>query len=254
MILLSPSKGQDFGPIDLTAAASEPAFVEESETLIRALSHYDEADLAQLMALSPALAERTRAGIRALATGAAPSKPALLAYSGEAFRAMHPQAYGADDLNFAQQQVRILSGLYGCLRPLDRIRPHRLEMATRLPVEQARDLYTFWGERITALLNSELDKQAHPVLVNLASEEYSRVVRKRQLHATWLDIQFKEETGGRLRSVAVFAKRARGLMADFCIRGRITEPDALKRFTGLGYVFRPDRSTDASWLFTRTAG
>jgi cytoplasmic iron level regulating protein YaaA (DUF328/UPF0246 family) len=127
-------------------------------------------------------------------------------------------------------------------------------MATRMPVDQARDLYTFWGERITALLGRELREQAYPVLVNLASEEYSRVVRKKQLDAAWLDIQFKEETGGRLRSVAVFAKRARGLMADFCLRHRIIEPDALKRFTGLGYVFRPDLSTDASWLFTRTAG
>ena len=254
MILLSPSKGQDFGPINLTVTASEPAFAAQSEVLIAALDTYDTIGLQQLMNLSPALAERTRAHVRALATNAAPAKPALLAYSGEVFRAMHPQAYDSDDLNFAQQQVRILSGLYGYLRPLDRIRPHRLERATRLPVDQARDLYAFWGERITTLLNRELLDQAYPLLINLASEEYSRVVGRKQLHATWLDIQFKEETGGRLRSVAVFAKQARGLMADFCIRHRIIDPEPLKRFTGLGHVFRPELSTDACWLFTRTAG
>ena len=251
MILLSPSKGQDFGPTGLSVATSEPVFTAESEALIRTLDQFDAAGLQQLMTLSPALAERTRAGVRALATNAAPAKPALLAFSGEAFRAMNPKAYIADDLVFAQQQVRILSGLYGCLRPLDRIRPHRLEMATRLPVEQARDLYAFWSERITPLLNRELDGQAHPVLINLASEEYSRVVRKKQVHAIWLDIHFKEESNGRLRSVAVFAKRARGLMTDFCIRNRITAPEGLKRFNGLGYIFRPDLSDDTGWLFTR---
>lgn len=252
MILLSPSKGQDFGPIGQSVATSEPVFTAESEALIRNLDQLDAACLQQLMTLSPALTERTRANIRALAAGAALAKPALLAFNGEAFRAMNPKAYIADDLVFAQQQVRILSGLYGCLRPLDRIRPHRLEMATRLPVEQARDLYAFWGERITPLLNRELDGQAHPVLINLASEEYSRVVRKKQVHATWLDIHFKEESNGRLRSVAVFAKRARGLMTDFCIRNRITAPEGLKRFNGLGYIFRPDLSDDTGWLFTRT--
>jgi cytoplasmic iron level regulating protein YaaA (DUF328/UPF0246 family) len=251
MILLSPSKGQDFAPIDLPVSASEPAFAKEADRLSALLGQYNPADLAKLMALSPALAERTLAALHDVPTR--PAKPALLAYSGEAFRAMDARRYGQDDLLFAQQEMRILSGLYGCLRPLDLIRPHRLEMATRLAVDQAPNLYAFWGGRITDLLNRDLRTRSNPVLVNLASEEYAKVVRKKELAAAWLEIQFKEEANGKLRSVAVFAKRARGLMADFVIRHRLARPEPLQAFTGLGYAFRPDLSTADRWLFTRPA-
>ncbi len=253
MILLSPSKGQDFTPVDLPVAASEPVFAAESRRLIALLVQHDPAELAKLMALNPALAERTLNAIRAYCLPETPAKPALLAYCGEAFRAMGAGRYDRDDLLFAQRHLRILSGLYGCLRPLDLIRPHRLEMATRLAVDQARDLTAFWGRRITELLSRDLQAQAHPVLINLASEEYAKAVRKQALPAAWLDIQFKDEIDGKLRSVAVFAKRARGLMANFIIRNRLIRSEPLKAFTGLGYTYRPDLSTGDRWLFTRSA-
>ena len=253
IVVLSPAKSLDFTTPPTVAAHTQPDFLDQSQVLVDRLRQLPPPAISELMGVSGALAvlnaERYASWHRPFTPENA--KQAILAFNGDVYEGLDAPTLSPAALDFAQAHVRILSGLYGCLRPLDRIRPHRLEMATRLPVEQARDLYAFWSERITPLLNRELDGQAHPVLINLASEEYSRVVRKKQVHATWLDIHFKEESNGRLRSVAVFAKRARGLMTDFCIRNRITAPEGLKRFNGLGYIFRPDLSDDTGWLFTR---
>ena len=149
--------------------------------------------------------------------------------------------------------LRILSGLYGLLRPFDLIRPHRLEMATRLRVGTAKNLYGFWGELVTESLNRDLAREETPVVLNLASDEYARVVQKKRLSAPWLDVHFKEESSGRLRSVAIHAKRARGLMARFILRERITRAADLCEFTGSGYRFRPELSSEWSWVFARPA-
>jgi cytoplasmic iron level regulating protein YaaA (DUF328/UPF0246 family) len=136
---------------------------------------------------------------------------------------------------------------------LDLIRPHRLEMATRLVVGTAKNLYDFWGEMVTESLDRDLAREETPVVLNLASDEYARVVQKKRLHAPWLDIHFKEESSGRLRSVAIHAKRARGLMAGFVLRERITRAADLCEFTGSGYRFRPELSSEWSWVFARPA-
>ena len=253
MLLLAPSKGQTFAPIDPHPTTFQPEFPDQSGMLIQALARLDGPALAKLMQLSPALTEQTLDKIRALATDAAPARPALFAFSGEAFRSLDAASLNEADLQFAQAQLRILSGLYGVLRPFDLIRPHRLEMATRLAVGTAKNLYDFWGELVTASLNRDLAREETPVVLNLASDEYARVVQKKRLHAPWLDIQFKEESAGRLRSVAIHAKRARGLMARFILRERITRAADLCEFTGSGYRFRPELSSEWSWVFARPA-
>ena len=253
MLLLAPSKGQTFAPIDPHPTTFQPEFPDQSGMLIQALARLDGPALAKLMQLSPALTEQTLDKIRALATDAAPARPALFAFSGEAFRSLDAASLNEADLQFAQAQLRILSGLYGVLRPFDLIRPHRLEMATRLAVGTAKNLYDFWGELVTASLNRDLAREETPVVLNLASDEYARVVQKKRLTAPWLDIQFKEESNGRLRSVAIHAKRARGLMARFILRERITRAADLCEFTGSGYRFRPELSSEWSWVFARPA-
>ena len=253
MLLLAPSKGQTFAPIDPHPTTFQPEFPDQSGMLIQALARLDGAALAELMQLSPALTEQTLDKIQALATDAAPARPALFAFSGEAFRSLDAASLNEADLQFAQAQLRILSGLYGVLRPFDLIRPHRLEMATRLAVGTAKNLYDFWGELVTASLNRDLAREETPVVLNLASDEYARVVQKKRLTAPWLDIQFKEESNGRLRSVAIHAKRARGLMARFILRERITRAADLRGFSNAGYRFRPELSTEWSWVFARPA-
>ena len=253
MLLLAPSKGQTFAPIDPHPTTFQPEFPDQSGMLIQALARLDGPALAKLMQLSPALTEQTLDKIRALATDAAPARPALFAFSGEAFRSLDAASLNEADLQFAQAQLRILSGLYGVLRPFDLIRPHRLEMATRLAVGTAKNLYDFWGELVTASLNRDLAREETPVVLNLASDEYARVVQKKRLTAPWLDIQFKEESNGRLRSVAIHAKRARGLMARFILRERITRAADLCEFTDSGYRFRPELSSEWSWVFARPA-
>ena len=251
MLLLAPSKGQTFAPIDPHPTTFQPEFPDQSGMLIQALARLDGPALAELMQLSPALTEQTLDKIRALATDAAPARPALFAFSGEAFRSLDAASLNEADLQFAQAQLRILSGLYGVLRPFDLIRPHRLEMATRLAVGTAKNLYDFWGELVTASLNRDLAREETPVVLNLASDEYARVVQKKRLTAPWLDIQFKEESNGRLRSVAIHAKRARGLMARFILRERITRAADLRAFSDSGYRFRPELSSEWSWVFAR---
>ena len=253
MLLLAPSKGQTFAAVDPYPAAFQPEFQEQSGMLIQALARLDGAALAELMQLSPALTEQTLDKIQALATDAAPARPALFAFSGEAFRSLDAASLNDADLQFAQAQLRILSGLYGVLRPFDLIRPHRLEMATRLAVGTAKNLYDFWGEMVTESLNRDLAREETPVVLNLASDEYARVVQKKRLTAPWLDIQFKEESNGRLRSVAIHAKRARGLMARFILRERITRAADLRAFSDAGYRFRPELSSEWSWVFARPA-
>lgn len=253
MIILASSKGQDFTPAATTPSPTLPEFFEQAHALIALLRHYSLPDLRSLMQVSQDLAAQTLARIHSFSLSRTPenSKPAILAFSGEAYRSLAAMDWTPEELRFAQDRIRILSGLYGSLRPLDLIQPYRLEMGTSLPNAQGKTLYPFWSDLVTASLNRAMAKERHPMLINLASNEYAKVVQKKRLHGPWLDIQFMEETNGRLKSVAVFAKRARGLMAGFCIRNRIERPEDLRHFTGSGYTFRPDLSNEHQWLFTR---
>jgi len=254
MIIVSSAKTQDFSPVEISLTPTLPLFFDETHRhLLPALRQYDLAGLRVLMGISEPLAEQTHAQFVDFSLNTSPQngKPAILAYSGEVFRRMHPAGFLSEDLHFAQQRLRILSGLYGLLRPLDLIQPHRLEMGSSLANLRGKTLYAFWSQLVTDQLNEALAQERYPALINLASEEYSKVVEKNRLQAPWLDIQFKEDDRGRLKTVAIHAKRARGLMAAFLIRNRIEQPEAIHGFDAEGYRFQPELSTDRQYVFTR---
>lgn len=254
MIVVSSAKTQDFSPVEMPLTPTLPLFLEETRRhLLPALHQYDLAGLRALMGISAPLAEQTRAQFADFSLDMPPNngKPALLAYGGEVFRRMAPTGFTAADLHFAQQHLRILSGLYGILRPLDLIQPHRLEMGYALANLRGETLYAFWSRLVTDHLNQALAQERHPLLINLASAEYIRVVEKKRLQALWLDVQFQEDDRDRLKTVAIHAKRARGLMAAFLIRNRVEQPEIMQRFDAEGYRFRPELSTNRQYVFTR---
>lgn len=253
MLILASSKGQDFTPWSGPLTTTLPACLAQAEQLRLQLQTYDTTALAALMGISPKLAAQTREQLAALqlAPQAALGKPALFAFAGAVYQALQANSLQPDDLHFAQKHLRILSGLYGCLRPLDLIEPYRLEMATPLEVGGAKNLTAFWAPLITASLNQALAEERRPLVFNLASVEYSRSIVRSELHAPWIDIQFKEERDGACQVVTTYAKQARGLLAGFILQNRIQEPTRVRQFTGGGYRFRPDLSQDRLWVFTR---
>lgn len=253
IITLSPSKGQDFetpGPIK---KHSKPANLEDSELLIKELKKIRTADLQALMDISDDLAKLNAGRYKAFKTPFTPknSKQAIFAFKGDVYSGINIDTFTADNFDYAQNHLRILSGLYGCLRPLDLIQPYRLEMKTRLNNPRGENLYQFWGDSITESLNKVLKKQQEPVLVNLASNEYFKSVKPGLLDGRLLSINFKETKQGKTRVVAIFAKRARGMMADYIIRNKIESPVAIRKFKQGGYRFSKELSDDKQWTFER---
>ena len=179
------------------------------------------------------------------------AKQAIFAFKGDVYGGLDLASFDEDDFSYAQDHLRILSGLYGCLRPLDLIQPYRLEMKTKLKNARGDNLYQFWDDRITKSINKELKKQQEPVLVNLASNEYFKSVKPKLLEGRLLNINFKETKDGKTRVVAIFAKRARGMMADYIIRNRIENPQDIKKFKLGGYRFDQALSDDKQWTFER---
>ncbi|MGD9948077.1 MAG: YaaA family protein [Desulfobulbus sp.] len=249
MIIFTSSKGQDFSPATPPLPHTEPEFQHKARELNAILNTLDLAGLQQLMGISAPLAARTREQI--LGFAAAEPKPALLTYSGEAFRSLNAAAFSIEDFRFAQAHFRIFSGLYGPLRPLDLIAPHRLEMGYKLTNPAGESLYPFWSKDITAHLNAALKQESAPLLINLASMEYSKVVEKKKLCGPWIDIQFKEQAGDTLKSVAIYAKRARGMMASYLIKNRIETLNDVIPFSDGGYTYHPELSKERLLVFTR---
>ncbi len=254
LIILSPSKGQDFETQTPTRLYSQPVALKDSKVLIKELSKLTATDIQELMGVSDNIANLNLNRIKHFVTPFTPAnaKQAIYAFKGDVYSGINVNCYSEDDLTYAQNHLRILSGLYGCLRPLDLIQPYRLEMKTRLHTPKGDTLYQFWGEKITQELNTALAEQQHPLLINLASTEYFKAVKPKLLDGKLLTINFKETKEDKTRVVAIFAKRARGMMADFIIRNRIEQPEGLKDFTTGGYKFNNKLSDNQQWTFTRT--
>jgi hypothetical protein len=251
--IMSPSKTMDLSCRSILLQ-TQPHFMAEARELCVRLKKLSPADLEDLMKVSPKLAALTNERFQAFSGTAVDdgSRQALLVYKGDAFQEIDINHYQDQDFEFAQNHIRILSGLYGLLRPLDLIEPHRLEIATRLSGPWGKNLYEFWAERITQRLNAELEaSNGAPVLINLASNEYFKAVQPKRLKAQIITIQFKEKKGNAFKVIAIHAKRARGLLADFIIREKIDDPESLKEFSGNGYTFNPALSTSAIWTFSR---
>ena len=253
LITLSPSKGQDFEEPSLSKKYSKPADLKDSELLIKELRKIKSKELQEMMTVSENIAKLNVERYKTFQTPFTTknAKQAIFAFKGDVYAGLDLESFDEDDFSYAQDHLRILSGLYGCLRPLDLIQPYRLEMKTKLKNTRGDNLYQFWDDRITKSINKELKKQQEPVLVNLASNEYFKSVKPKLLEGRLLNINFKETKDGKTRVVAIFAKRARGMMADYIIRNRIERPEDLKKFKLGGYRFNKSLSDDKQWTFER---
>lgn len=253
LITLSPSKGQDFIEAPLSKKHSKPADLNDSVLLIKELKKINSKQIQEMMTVSENIAKLNVGRFKSFSTPFTTknAKQAIFAFKGDVYSGLELKDFTEDDYAYAQDHLRILSGLYGCLRPLDLIQPYRLEMKTKLKNERGDNLYQFWDDRITRSINKELKKQKEAVLVNLASNEYFKSVKPKLLDGRLLNINFKETKDGKTRVVAIFAKRARGMMADYIIRNRIEKPEDIKKFKLGGYKFNKALSDDKQWTFER---
>lgn len=253
LIVLSPAKTLDYETPLPKRAHTVPEFLPDSGELIGTLRDFSADRLAGLMDISGPLASLN---VERFANWTTPfnldnARQAALAFAGDVYEGLQAQALSAQQLQFAQKRVRILSGLYGLLKPLDLMQPYRLEMGTRLANHRGKDLYAFWGDKLAVRINAELAASRYPVLVNLASDEYFRAVPMRALAHPVVQPVFQERKGAAWKVISFHAKRARGLMTRFAIDNRIDDPKHLKEFDREGYRFVPDASDAASWVFRR---
>lgn len=251
--IISPSKTQDFSTNNVPDQHSQPRLLDQSQILATALRKKSPEDIKSLMDVSDKIAELNYERFQQFSTPftSENAKQALFAFKGDVYTGFDLESYGEEELAFAQQHLRILSGLYGLLRPLDLIQPYRLEMKIKLGNPRGKDLYTFWGKRITKALNADLAEQDNPVLINLASNEYFKAVDKKGLKAPIITPVFKEFKNGKYSIIAIFAKKARGLMSDFIIKNKIEEAELLKTFNLEGYEYSEQHSKEGEWVFIR---
>ena len=253
IVLLSPAKSLDYESPLLTRRATNPRFMTYSAELVSQLRKFPVGRLQKLMAISGKLAQLNHDRFAEWEEEATRSnaRPALLAFTGDVYQGMDLERWNKDDFDTAQKRVRILSGLYGVLRPLDLMQPYRLEMGTKLANERGKNLYEFWGDRLTRSINADLRKSGSDHIVNLASNEYFSSVKKDQLQGRLITPVFKDEKNGQYKIISFFAKKARGMMADFVVRNGVTDPAELKKFKTAGYRFSKGDSDDATLVFLR---
>ena len=253
LIVLSPAKRLDFTEPAHDAASTHRRFVDDTSTLSKTARNQTQADLRRLMGISADLAKLNQARFKAFEPDALDAGiQAAFAFDGDVYQGLEARTLDKAGLAFAQDHLRILSGLYGLLRPLDRIQPYRLEMGTRLKTRRGSSLYDFWGDRISKQLNADAEGQSDPTLVNLASQEYFGAVDAKALKLPVVTPHFREEKEGESRIISFFAKKARGTMARFAIDERIETAAALKAFDRDGYRFQKAASTETDWIFTRS--
>ncbi|MDD2711871.1 MAG: peroxide stress protein YaaA [Simplicispira sp.] len=263
LILLSPAKSLDYDtPVAARLAHTLAQCIPQSSALIALLREKSPQELASLMKISDSLAALNVARYQAWTPecSASNARQAILAFNGDVYAGLQARTLSTADLNWAQQHVAILSGLYGVLRPLDWMQPYRLEMGTRLETPAGRNLYQFWGTQITERLNAQLQALPHgtappaPVVLNLASQEYFKAVDRKTLQARVVECVFEDYQGGTYKIISVHAKRARGLMARYCIAQRATTPRQLESFSAEGYALDAPASMPERLVFRRRTG
>ncbi|WP_374476719.1 peroxide stress protein YaaA [Zoogloea sp.] len=257
IFVLSPAKALDYESPLSTPRFSEPDYLDDAACLIEGLRELSPAEVARLMDLSDSLAALNVARYAEWSQPFTPdnARPAMLAFNGDVYDGLDARAFSETDLEYAQRHLRILSGLYGLLRPLDLMQPYRLEMGTRFANPRGKDLYAFWGmtqtDALNRLLVAEVDAGREAVLVNLASEEYFKSIKTQHLAGRLLNIGFEDWKGGRYKIISFYAKRARGMMARYAITGRLQDVEQLKAFSADGYAFAAEASDDGRWVFRR---
>jgi uncharacterized protein len=251
LTLISPAKTLDYKRPVPSAEATEPRFQEDAHRLVSAAAKLTGPKLEALMHISSNLAELNRERFRNFES--LPERPAIYAFAGDVYAGLEVHNLDEEAVLFAQDHLRILSGLYGLLRPLDRIRPYRLEMGTRWAPGRKADLYGYWGDRIADALMEDLRAQEDEVVINLASREYwTAAERHLDKGVRVIEIDFREEGPDGLRFNTFAAKRARGMMARYLCEHRLTDPEQLKAFDSDGYRHDPDNSDENRWRFTRS--
>src|SRR5450830_858030 len=251
LIVLSPAKSLDLETPPTTQLHSTPDFLDHSAQLIERMRQFSPAEVGSLMGISDALSVLNVARYASWTPQPSDARQAIMAFNGDVYAGFEARTVQPGQLDYAQSRVRILSGLYGLLRPLDLIHPHRLEMGTRLKNPRGKDLYAFWGDLITEALNGAVAEQGARHLVNCASEEYFKSVRRAKLAVPVITPVFEEWKNGKYKIISFYAKRARGLLARYAADHGIVEPEQLKAFDVDGYGYDAQASNDTTWVFRR---
>jgi uncharacterized protein len=253
LMLLSPAKMMNFDPAPDAPKATRPALAKDIAEIAEVAKKLKPAQLKKLMGISDKLVELNYQRLQALKTSGKPpgAKQAALTFAGDVYRGLDANSLAPADLEFAQNHLRILSGLYGLLRPLDAIQPYRLEMGSRLKNPRGSNLHAFWGPAIANELDKVVKTHVDPTIVCLASNEYAKGVDRNALNAPFIMFNFKEVKDGKTRAMMIFVKQARGMMARWAIENRIEKASDLKKFKTGGYKFSKTLSSDDEWIFTR---
>lgn len=252
IVLLSPAKSLDLTPVE-TETYSQPRLLEKSEELVGVLRKKSSKQLQKLMNVSEKIADLNVGRYENFSPpfDLENAKPSMYAFNGDVYTGLNASDFVGDEIEFAQKHIRILSGLYGLLKPLDLMQPYRLEMGTKLKYRRKNNLYEFWGSTITELLNQDLAESGSDVVVNLASKEYFNSIQPEVLNGKILNIEFRENRNGLLKVISFNAKKARGRMANLIVTEGVTDPEQLKDLNVNGYVFDEERSDKETYLFVK---
>lgn len=251
--ILSPAKNIDSTKQESLLKPSEAQFLAEANELMKYLKKMKSPSISKLMDLSPKLADLNFERFQdwELSKHEEKGKAAVLTFNGDAYLGLAAKDFDKEDLQFAQKHLRILSGLYGLLRPLDLILPYRLEMGRKLNTKKHDNLYGYWGSKISEQLNKDIDASGSPYLINLASAEYFKAAHAKTIKAKIIQCEFKEFKGGEYKVIMTFAKKARGMMSKFIIENKLNTPEELKAFNYESYEFRETLSSETNYVFTR---
>ena len=253
LILISPAKTLDYQSELTTKRFTQPALLEHSQQLIREARKLSAPQIKALMGISDKLADLNATRFHDWHPDFTPdnARQAILAFKGDVYTGLQAETFSEADFDFAQQHLRMLSGLYGILRPLDLMQPYRLEMGIRLENPRGKDLYQFWGDEITKTLNAALEAQGDDVVINLASDEYFRSVKPKALAGRIIKPVFLDEKNGKFKVISFYAKKARGLMSRYIIENRLSKPEQLTGFDSEGYFFDAENSSAEELVFKR---
>ena len=253
LLVISPAKNLDYDTPSVTDTYTQPVHLDHAQELIAKLREYPVQDIAELMKLSDKLSALNVARYESWSQpfSTENAKQAVLAFNGDVYSGLNAEDFSEDELQFTQDHLRILSGLYGVLKPLDLMQPYRLEMGTKLANNRGKDLYAFWGDIVTDDLNQTMSDSGDPVLVNLASNEYFKSVKPKNLQGRVITPVFKDWKNGQYKIISFFAKKARGLMCRYAIKNKVTDAEQLKSFDLGGYQYDESLSQGDTWVFTR---
>lgn len=253
LLVISPAKTLDYETPPKTKIHTIPDFLDDSQELINRARKYSTLDISEVMDVSSKIAELNFNRFEAWHTPFTPdnAKQAVLAFKGDVYTGLEAESFNEKEFKFAQEHLRILSGLYGLLKPLDLMQAYRLEMGRKIDNDRGKNLYEFWGITITEALNQQLKKTKSKYLINLASNEYFKSVKPKLLDAEIITPAFKDWKNGDYKMMGVYAKKARGMLSRYIIQNGITDPEDMKKFNEEGYQFNESLSSGNNWVFTR---